>query len=136
MDEPKLTEAGRRTAVEMFGERGVDILEANAHRWAERVDESWSQLITGFVVNGMYSRNVLPTVTRELCAVAALTALGRTEELEAHLRIALISNPVEHVREAVIQMAVYGGFPVALSGMRILEEIVAEGDERDPVKQQ
>ena len=126
MTESRLTDAGRRTAVEMFGDDGVAILEANAERWSRRVDDNWSELITGFVVNGMYSRDVLPTSTRELCAVAALTVLGRTEELDTHLRVALHTNPVEQVREVVLQMAVYGGFPVALTGMRMLEAILAE----------
>jgi alkylhydroperoxidase/carboxymuconolactone decarboxylase family protein YurZ len=129
MQGSRITDAGRQTALEMFGPKGPDICEANAQRWTQRVDESWSELITGFVVNGMYSRNVLGTGIRELCAVAALTVLGRAEELETHLRAALRTNPVEHVREVVIQMSVYGGFPVALSGMRLLEKILAEGGE-------
>ena len=123
---PYVTPAGARAATEMFGDGGDEFMERNAERWATRVDESWARIINGWIINGCYARGVLPTATRELCAVAALTALGRGEELDAHIRIALHSNAPEHVREVILQMAVYGGMPVALAGLRAFERIVAE----------
>jgi alkylhydroperoxidase/carboxymuconolactone decarboxylase family protein YurZ len=126
MPDPYITEAGARAATEMFGEAGRQRAEENAERWVTRVDESWARILTGFVINGMYARDVLPTSTRELCAVAALAALGRADELEAHIRIALHSNPAEHVREVILQMAVYSGVPAALEGMRLFERVMAE----------
>jgi 4-carboxymuconolactone decarboxylase len=123
---PYVTPAGARAANEMFGEGGNELMERNARRWAERVDDSWARIINGWIINGCYARGVLPTATRELCAVAALTALGATEELDAHIRIALNSNSPEHVREVILQMGVYGGMPVALAGLRAFERITAE----------
>jgi 4-carboxymuconolactone decarboxylase len=124
--EPIVTDRGRRAANEMFGPGGDDYFEANAQRWVSRVDADWARIINGFVINGLYSRQVLPTSTRELCAVAALTVLQRKEELTAHIRIALQSNPPEQVREVILQMAVYGGMPVALDALRIFETIGPE----------
>jgi 4-carboxymuconolactone decarboxylase len=126
MTERFITDAGARTGAELMGEDGPDALEANAQRWVTRVDEGWARILTNFVVNGMYSRDVLPTSTRELCAVAALAVLGRSNELEAHIRMALRTNPADQVREVLIQMAVYGGVPVALEGMRIFESVLEE----------
>jgi 4-carboxymuconolactone decarboxylase len=127
---PYLTPAGARAATEMFGDGGDEFMERNAQRWTERVDESWARIINGWIINGCYARGVLPTAIRELCAVAALTALGHREELDAHIRIALRSNPPEHVREVILQMGVYGGMPVALEGLRVFERIVAEDEEQ------
>ena len=121
-----ITEAGARAADEMFGERGRELMEQNGRDWVQRVDDDWAHTITDWIINGCYARGVLPTSTRELCAVAALTALGRTRELEAHVRIALNSNPAEQVREVILQMAVYGGVPVALEGMRAFERVAAD----------
>ena len=123
MPRPYLTPAGAKASTEMFGDGGPEQMEENAKRWETRVDESWSAIITRYVVNGMYSRNVIPTSARELCAVAALTVLGRSRELEHHIRIALKTNPPEHVREVILQMSVYGGVPAALEGMSIFEAI-------------
>jgi 4-carboxymuconolactone decarboxylase len=129
MDEERyLTERGRRAARQMFGHDGDDFMERHNREWAERVDADWARIMTQFLMEGLYSRDILPTSTRELCAVAALTVLGRTEELEAHLRIALSVNPPAQVREVVLQMSVYGGMPVALQALRMYEGLVAGGD--------
>ena len=132
MVEGRITDAGRRAAEEMIGPDGPAIMEANAQRWATRVDENWSQLISSWVVNGLYARNILPTSVRELCAVAALAVLGREHELEAHIRIALQTNPPEAVREVLLQMAVYGGVPVTLDGMRVFERVMTETEDGSP----
>lgn len=101
-------------------------MERHNQQWAERIDADWARIINGFLFEGLYSRGILPTAVRELCAVAALTVLGRTEELQAHLRVALRSNPPEQVREVLLQMSVYGGMPVALHGLRLYEAILSE----------
>jgi alkylhydroperoxidase/carboxymuconolactone decarboxylase family protein YurZ len=127
--QPIVSERGRRAANEMFGPGGDEHMEANAQRWVRRVDADWARIINAFIINGLYSRDVLPTSTRELCAVAALTVLQRTEELTTHIRIALRSNPPEQVREVILQMAVYGGMPVALDAMRVFEAVTAGTDD-------
>jgi 4-carboxymuconolactone decarboxylase len=123
-----VSERGRRAAVEMFGAGGDAFMERNNRRWAERVDPDWARIMSEFIINGCYSRNILPTDVRELCAVAALTVLARTDELTAHIRIALRSNPPEQVREVLLQMSVYGGMPVALDALRICDRVMAEPD--------
>jgi alkylhydroperoxidase/carboxymuconolactone decarboxylase family protein YurZ len=126
MDEHRyLTERGRRAARQMFGDGGDDFMEDHNRDWADRVDGDWARIIAQYLMEGLYSRDVLPTPTRELCAVAALTVLQRTEELEAHLRIALRGNPPEQVREVLLQMSVYGGMPVALSALKVYDKVVA-----------
>jgi alkylhydroperoxidase/carboxymuconolactone decarboxylase family protein YurZ len=125
MTGPYITERGGRTADELFGEGGQAYMERHAEELAQRVDEDWAHIHNDYVMNGMYSRGVLSTAVRELCAVAALTALGHPEELEPHIRFALRSNPPEHVREVILQMSVYGGVPVALNGMRIFDKVAA-----------
>ena len=123
-----LTEGGVRAATEMMGPDGARLMDERYGWWAGRVDDDWARILSGIIMNGMYSRDVLPTGTRELCAVAALTALHRIDELRNHLRIALHCNPVEQVREVILQMSILGGMPVTLNGLRILDEVLAEGD--------
>jgi 4-carboxymuconolactone decarboxylase len=134
MTGPYITERGGRTADELFGEGGHINMERNAEALAERVDESWAHIHHDYVMNGMYSRGVLSTSVRELCAVAALTVLGHPEELEPHIRFALRSNPPEHVREVILQMSVYAGVPAMLNGMRSFDKVLAQvsGDIPEP----
>ena len=124
--EKYLSAAGRRAAVEMMGRAAPERIEATFAKRAREVDESWARISMNFVINGMYSRGVLPTGVRELCAVAALTAICREAELESHIRIALRSNRAEHVREAILQMAVYAGVPAAHDGFRLFQKVMAE----------
>ena len=124
--EGRLTASGRVTATEMFGPGGPERLEAAYAQREAQVDASWAELTSNFITNGMYSRNVLPTPIRELCAVAALTVLARESELRDHIRIALHTNRPEHVREVILQMSVYGGMPVAFDALRIYEKVLSE----------
>ena len=121
-----LTERGKQAAIEMFGPGGDTFMERNNRRWAEKIDPDWARIMNEFIINGCYSRNILPTDVRELCAVAALTVLARTDELTAHIRIALRSNPPEKVREVLLQMSVYGGMPVALDALRVFDRVMAQ----------
>jgi alkylhydroperoxidase/carboxymuconolactone decarboxylase family protein YurZ len=79
--------------------------------------------------NNRYTREVFSQATRELLAVACLTALYRTEELSGHIRYALRLNPPQQVMEAILQAGVYVGFPCTLNGLRIYSEIVAGEEE-------
>jgi 4-carboxymuconolactone decarboxylase len=127
-DRPKyLTEAGRRTVTELNGTPDyVAKAEANYAERARVTDEEWTRLTLGYIMNGMYSRTVLSTAVRELCAVAALTVTSAYVELRAHIRFALRLNKPEHVREVILQMSVYGGFPSAFEALRIYQEVAAE----------
>jgi 4-carboxymuconolactone decarboxylase len=126
MTGPYITERGGQTADELFGDGGRAYAERYAEELARKVDEDFAHIHHDYVMNGMYSRRVLSTAVRELCAVAALTVLGHPEELEPHIRFALRGNPPEQVREVILQMSVYGGVPVALNGMRIFDKVTAD----------
>ncbi len=126
-----ITDRGRRTVREMFNSDSDEQLEAYARRLAERTDDDWARTMIGYITEGMYARQVLTTAQRELCAVAALTVLQRTEELEGHLDIALNSSPVEQVREVVLQMSVYGGVPVTFTTLDLLDKVLAKRAARE-----
>jgi 4-carboxymuconolactone decarboxylase len=123
---PFLNERGRRAAVELMGPGGDDRMEEARARLATETDADWARIASDFIFNGMYSRGVLPSNVRELCAVAALTVLGRREPLSEHIKIAIRLNPPEHVREVILQMAVYGGVPVTLETLRLFDAAVSE----------
>lgn len=92
-----------------------------------KFDESWADLFNNYVLQGMYERDVIDQKTRELCAIAALTALDRKPQLMDHIKGAIRQGAeVQEVIEVILQVSVYGGFPVALAGIRVLEETLAE----------
>ena len=75
----------------------------------------------------IYAREGLDLKSREIATVAALTALGHCQpQLKVHLNAALnVGCSEEEIKEVIIQMSVYAGFPAALNGMFALKEVLA-----------
>ena len=76
----------------------------------------------------IYSRPGLDLKSRELATVSALTAMGNSvPQLKVHLHAALNVGCTEtELKEVIIQMSVYAGFPAALNGMFALKEVLSE----------
>jgi len=80
-----------------------------------------------FITGKMYAREKLPHPTRQLVTVAALTVLGRTEELKLHLQAALnVGCTVEELAETIFQTAVYGGVPAMNAALKTLRDVLRE----------
>ena len=91
------------------------------------LDASWTDLFQHYVLDGMYRREVVDQRTRELCAVSALTVLDRPGPLADHIKGALRQGAkVAEVLEVIQQSSVYGGFPTALAGIRVLRAVCDE----------
>ncbi len=76
----------------------------------------------------IYSRRGLDLKSREIAIVAALTALGNcAPQLKVHLNAAFnVGCSEEEIKEVILQMSVYAGFPSALNGMFAFKEVLAE----------
>lgn len=122
----KIDDAARKTASERMREDRV----ANLQDLMEYFDPELGAEIGNFVLGKMYSRSVIPWKTRQLCAIAALTVLYRPAQLEAHIIYALQAGATkEEVGEAIIQVAIYGGFPAALEALKVAKETIEEFEE-------
>ena len=76
----------------------------------------------------IYSRPGLDVKSREIATVAALTALGNCQpQLKVHLSAALnVGCTATEIKEVILQMSVYAGFPAALNGMFDLKEVLSQ----------
>ena len=69
------------------------------------------------------------TRDREIAAVAALVALGRSSQIPQHLRASLKAGVTpDELTEVIIQTATIAGFPVAMNAMSTLRSVLAERD--------
>ncbi len=101
------------------GERPFDL-------WAS-FDKRLALDFSLFITGQMYARERLPHPTRQMVAVAALTALERTDELRLHLHAALNVGCDPHdLAEAIFQVGVYAGIPVVNSGLKVLKSLLQE----------
>jgi 4-carboxymuconolactone decarboxylase len=80
--------------------------------------------IINHVVGNLYARDVLSQRERELCAVAALCALNRGNELRSHIIAAIRTGASKaEISEVILQMSTYGGMPVCIEGLTIARQV-------------
>jgi len=80
--------------------------------------------IMNHVFSTLYPREVLTQKERELCAVAALCVLSRSNELKSHIIAALRAGASkEEVAEVILQMSTYGGMPTTIEGLLLAREV-------------
>ncbi len=96
----------------------------------DEVRDAFAGLTADVVMGGVWSRtDDLPARDRSLITIAALTALDRPHELEIHLGLGLDNGlSRSEICEVIMHMAVYGGWPVAVEGMRTAKVVFAARD--------
>ncbi len=73
-----------------------------------------------------YTRDGLDNRTRQLCTIAALTALGgqTAPQLKVNIAHALTAGATaREIAETIWQMSVYGGMPAAINGLNAAKEV-------------
>lgn len=111
--------------------RGRDTLAAVDGSAGEAVVDSLGDLgrhIVEYAFGDVYSRPGLSLRDRELATVAMLAAKGGcAPQLDVHLHAARnVGLTVDELREVLIQVAPYAGFPAAINAMHQLQALEAE----------
>lgn len=114
---------GRKILLEIDGEAGVQVEEA-----LNAFCPDLARYLIEYSFGEIYAREGLDNRTKELAVVAALTAMGTAmPQLKVHIHAALhVGCTPEEIREVIIQMCGYAGFPATLNGMKILMEVLQE----------
>jgi 4-carboxymuconolactone decarboxylase len=106
----------------VLGDQYVDAALTKAE--ASPFGMEWQRFVTEHCWNATWNDDRLPAATRSLITVALLAALGRTQELGAHLRGAQNNGcTVDEVTAALIHAAVYAGMPAGVEGFRVAGEV-------------
>jgi 4-carboxymuconolactone decarboxylase len=75
------------------------------------------------VWGGVWNRPGLELKYRSLVVVSVLAALGQLDEIKPHIRGALnLGWTVDELREALLQVSGYAGFPAAHEALRVLSD--------------
>ena len=87
----------------------------------------FARYLIEFPFGDIYARPGLDLRSREIATIAALTALGNAApQLKVHIAAGLnVGLTQEEITEAIMQMAVYAGFPAALNGLFAAKEVFA-----------
>ncbi|MGZ5290043.1 MAG: carboxymuconolactone decarboxylase family protein [Actinomycetota bacterium] len=115
-------ERGRARFLEVHDEKALGAVEGLGEL---------GRTIVEFVYGDVYERPALSVRDRELAAVVALVALGRSSQIPQHLRAALKAGVTpDELKEAILQTATVAGFPVAMNAMSTLKNVLAEPERR------
>ncbi len=86
-----------------------------------------------YVFGDLYARDTLTQRERELCAVAALCVLNRTNELKSHIIAAVRAGATKaEVAEVILQMSTYGGMPICIEGLDIARQVFEKSPSKPP----
>ncbi|MGH2935112.1 MAG: 4-carboxymuconolactone decarboxylase [Gaiellaceae bacterium] len=116
-------ERGMRVRREVLGDEHVDrAIERTTERTADFQD-----FITRYAWGEIWSRPGLDRRTRSAVTLTALTAVGRFDELELHIRAARRNGLTdEEIGEVLLQCAVYCGVPAANSAFHVFQRVLEE----------
>ena len=116
-------EKGLELLKQIDGEAGQNVIES-----LQDICPDLAKYTIEYPFGDIYARKGLDLKSREIATVAALTALGNcAAQLKVHLNAALnVGCSEEEIKEVIIQMSVYAGFPAALNGMFAFKEVLAE----------
>lgn len=117
-------------------EKGMSILEITNK---DTIEDLFSELediapdlgrfVVEFPYSEIYTRECVDLKTRELCTVAALTAIGTIPQLKDHINAALnVGNSPKEIVEIIMQMSAYAGFPKAINGIMAAKEVFKQKD--------
>jgi len=84
-----------------------------------------AELTDEVLFGDVWARPGLSPRDRSLVTVAALTALGRTDQLRSHLNLALENGVTqEELSEAATHLAFYAGWPAGMTAATTLKEVL------------
>lgn len=85
------------------------------------------ELTRDLLFGKIWERPGLSKRDRSLITLAALTALYRTEQIRPHVRRALANGVTkDEIREIILHMAFYAGWPTAVNAARVAKEVYQE----------
>jgi 4-carboxymuconolactone decarboxylase len=114
-------EPGMRVRREVLGDAHVD-------RAIERTTDftaPFQDFITRCAWGGVWTREGLDRRTRSAVTLSVLTALGRENEIEMHVRGALRNGltPAE-IGEVLLHTAIYAGVPAANAAFAVAQRVI------------
>lgn len=96
----------------------------------KKLDRELARELSMFFTGKLYAREVISQKQRELCAVASLTVLNRSNELRAHIHAARnVGATRQEVTEVIFQQVTYGGMPVVVEAIEVLKKVLEERGE-------
>jgi 4-carboxymuconolactone decarboxylase len=120
-------DAGMTVRREVLGDDHVD----RALQRTTDFTAPFQDFITRYAWGTVWTRDGLDRRTRSCITLAVLTALGRENEIEMHVRAALRNGlSAEEIGEVLLHTAVYAGVPAANAAFAIAQRVLQSETEK------
>lgn len=107
---------------EIDGEAGERVVNG-----LKDISSELSRFIIEYSFGEVYSLRSLDNKSKEIVAISSLIAQGAIPQLKVHLNGALnTGSSINEVKEVILQMSVYCGFPKCINAMNALKEVLNE----------
>jgi 4-carboxymuconolactone decarboxylase len=112
-----------------IGSQVMSELDSSQVELLEKAYNDFSPELVKLVICGqadITARNNIDKKYREIASISAMTALGTAQsQLKTHINMALnIGVTPEHIKEIMLLMTVFSGFPSAINGINILMAVI------------
>ena len=123
MEQTDRYKAGWNKLKEIDGEAGEKVING-----LKDISPDLGKFIIEFAFGDIYTRKGLDLKSKEIAVVAALTAMGTAEpQLKVHINGALnTGSSINEIKEVILQMSVYSGFPSAINAINSLKAVIDE----------
>ena len=112
---------------EVLGKDFVEDSIANASDFSKPLQD----LVTEFCFGAVWGRGGLSKRDRSLINIALLAAAGRAHALHHHVKAAITNGAtVEEIRETLVHIIPYAGFPSAFDAFEVAEKALKEKTDR------
>jgi 4-carboxymuconolactone decarboxylase len=119
-EQDDLYEQGRQIQMQLWPAMG----QASGQFPAAKLAPDFFRYVAESAFGMLWNRPGLAIRDRSLTTVAQLAALGRPDELRAHLRGALeVGLTQEELVEVIMQTAIYAGVPRANEALKVAAEV-------------
>ena len=119
----KLYESGLAMRKKVLGAGHVEKAMAAADKYTQPLQD----IVNEFAWGAVWTRPGLEPKIRSMLTVSMLTALNRSQELKTHMRGALNNGVTrEEIVEILLHAGIYSGFPAAVEGFRVAQEVFKE----------
>ena len=109
---------------EIDGEAGEKVISS-----MKDISPTLGQFTIEYSFGDVYARPQLNNKSKEIAVIAALTAMGTSvaPQLRVHPNGALnTGSSIAEVKEVILHMAGYAGFPATINAMNALREVLAD----------
>ncbi|HTU30196.1 MAG TPA: 4-carboxymuconolactone decarboxylase [Solirubrobacteraceae bacterium] len=121
MDDVERHDRGMEVRRAVLGDEHVDRAVARTTAFTE----PFQDFITRTAWGDVWQRDGLDRRARSMVTLAALTALGRENEIEMHVRGALRNGLTpEEIGEVLLHTAIYAGVPAANAAFAIAQRVI------------